>query len=473
MTDILAFTLAGQFAAAREYFRGVLAYQRADGLFLERYGFCDNGILLSALSQYYLLTGDRDGWQEFLPAMQRLADWAITHRNLNPNDRGTLLYGILPPGKFTADIPTPAHCYLSDAYNWKGLADFSAALARAGLADRSRAIGDAAAAYRADILASMERAQFPERELFQPGEYLEGSFAWEDRAVYLNGPLTIVPMTPVSRFLERNGGGGFYYGIVAGELLETGLLDLDSPLYRRICEFMEKRGGFLLGMTSWLWQRGIDHAYTYGYLLNQMREDHVPRVLLGFYGMLAYGMSRDTFSPGEVVPLITGTGNYGQGKYGEGVYAPAAHHHCQPHGYSNSQQLRLLRNMLVRDGGNELLLGFTVPRQWMEGAGAIEVQDAPTLWGKVSFSVRRLPDADRAEARVALAPTGPERPDAIRLRVRHPGKRAMQRMQLDGKDWSGFDPGLETITLPAACTGAEIQVFYGGEPKAGQGPQLG
>jgi len=207
----------------------------------------------------------------------------------------------------------------------------------------------------------MERAQFPEKELFQPGEYLEGSFAWEDRAVYLNGPLTIVPMTPVSRVLERNGGGGFYYAIVAGELLETGLLDLDSPLYRRICQFMEQRGGFVLGMTSWLWQRGIDHAYTYGYLLSKIREDNVPRVLLGFYGMLAYGMSRDTFAAGEVVPLITGTGNYGQGKYGEGVYAPAARHHCQPHGYSNSQQLRLLRNMLVREEGNDLLLGFTVP----------------------------------------------------------------------------------------------------------------
>jgi len=98
VTDILACMLAGQFDAARECCRGVLAYQRDDGLFHERYGLCDNGILLVALSQYYLLTGDRDSWQEFLPAMQRLATGPAPIATSTPGTGAPSSTAILPPG---------------------------------------------------------------------------------------------------------------------------------------------------------------------------------------------------------------------------------------------------------------------------------------------------------------------------------------------------------------------------------------
>ena len=46
-----------------------------------------------------------------------------------------------------------------------------------------------------------------------------------------------------------------------------------------VCEFME----------------GIDHAYSYGYLMTQMQRDDMKKVLLGFWSMLAFSSTRETF----------------------------------------------------------------------------------------------------------------------------------------------------------------------------------
>jgi hypothetical protein len=115
---------------------------------------------------------------------------------------------------------------------------------------------------------------------------------------------------------------------VAPLVLETEFFSAADPRYKWITDFMEQRGGLLLGMDR-VWD-GVDHAYTYGYALEELRHGDVNKFLLTFYGSLAYGMTRDTYSAVEVTRITEG--------FNENTL---------PHTYSNTQQLRMLRMMFL------------------------------------------------------------------------------------------------------------------------------
>jgi hypothetical protein len=115
---------------------------------------------------------------------------------------------------------------------------------------------------------------------------------------------------------------------VAPLVLETEFFSAADPRYKWIADFMEQRGGLLLGMDR-VWD-GVDHAYTYGYALEELRHGDVNKFLLTFYGSLAYGMTRDTYSAVEVTRITEG--------FNENTL---------PHTYSNTQQLRMLRMMFL------------------------------------------------------------------------------------------------------------------------------
>lgn len=449
-----ALSLTGHFKEARTCIKGLLAYQRENGLFCEQTGLADNGVLLSSVAQYYILSRDKKSFLEFLPAAKKMAEWIIKNRNLKQKDKGSITYGLLPAGKISGDMHDNDHTYRANIFNWKGLNELAFALDAAGIKKEAARLKKTAEEYRKDIYLSMKKSSFPERELFKPGEYLSTA-AWRNRGVYQKGALTIVPMTPVNRRLEKLFGGGLYYAIEASQILETGFFETDDLMYQQIKQFLEKRGGILLGLLRWHEYAGIDHAYTYGYLLSKIREDKINSVLLGFYAMLAYGMSRDTFSAAEARSLLQGKGVYGSGEYGEGILKGSTHH-CQPHLHSNTQQIRLLRMMLVREEKDNLLLAFSVPRQWVKNG--LTVENAPTKWGSVSYSIKC--DSKTATAKVAVSPIGEELPDTVQLRIRHPEKKRMKSVTIGNIPWKNFDPGKETVVFALESGETDMIIDY-------------
>jgi hypothetical protein len=60
----------------------------------------------------------------------------------------------------------------------------------------------------------------------------------------------------------------------------------------------------------------------------------------GFWSMLAFGMTRDTYSPVEVTMIETGE-----------------NHATLPHLYSCTEQLQLLRTLLLREDRDVLQIG--------------------------------------------------------------------------------------------------------------------
>ena len=303
------------------------------------------------------------------------------------------------------DYQEPAYDYFGDTYCAAGLERTAAALTAAGLNQEAGRIGREAADYRRDLLKSMDRA-----------------------AVDIKGQ-KVLPMEPDTHRLlkgskERSGG---YYGLIANCMLESEFLPAVDERAAMVMRFIEERGGLRLGMAEF--SGGIDHAYTYGYWLDSLKLDRVGPAILGFYGSLAYGMSQGTFSGVEVTRMFTGDNE------------PTL-----PHLYSCTQQLRLLRMMLLREDGDNLWVAQAVPRSWLSEGKTIEVRGAPTSFGPVSLRIESHPN--RGKILVDWKSPARRAPRTVFLRLRHPSSRSISAVTIDGRPVTGFSGDTIRLDFP-------------------------
>jgi hypothetical protein len=118
--------------------------------------------------------------------------------------------------------------------------------------------------------------------------------------------------------------------------------------------------------------------YGLRYMLTILRRDDVPHALAGFYGQLAQAMTRDTFIGGEASRLFEGDA------HGRQFYLP-------PNSAANAMFLETLRYLLIQDWQDEtgqpheLRLLYGVPGRWLEDGKSIKFEEAPTLFGPMSF----------------------------------------------------------------------------------------
>lgn len=358
-----------------------LHFQRSDGLYVQECGLPDHGALLIALAEHYRITGNRPWLERVAPAMTRACEWLMRQRSEAPADG--LTRGLIKFRPYN-DYPEPVFNYTGNANACEGLRLAAEVLAALGSPDAPRFAAQAVR-FRSDILDSMKKATL-ERD-----------------------GMKILPIEPDTHRLLKLSDyqGGAYYGLQCSMLLDTGFLSALDPPARMVVESLERRGGLIAGICDFM--EGIDHAYTYGYLMTQMKRGDVQKVLLGFWGFLAFGMTRDTYSPVEVHMIATGE-----------------NHLTLPHTYSCTQQLRLLRNMLVREEGDRLCLLDAVPEAWLAPGKVISADAAPTRFGPVSFKV-----SSQAKGTVRIRVSPPERLPAgkVSVRLRVPGYTAIASVE--------------------------------------------
>ena len=412
-----ALDLWGRPDEAQRILESLLTFQSPDGLFTQHFGTPDPGTLLFALCEHFELTGDAAWLRRVAPNMIRMAGWIIARRRGSmtpPNEPKTATYGLIKFKPY-CDFPDETYDYFGDTYCAAGLEKTARALAAIGMTEDAGRIGLEAAAYRRDILASM------------------------DKAVFASGGLKVLPIEPETHRIIKGSEGraSGYYSLIGSCLLESEFLPAADERAGWVMRFLEEKGGLRLGMCEF--GGGIDHAYTYGYWLDCLKLDRIKPVILGLYGSLAYGMSRETYAGVEVTRLFTG-GN-----------EPTL-----PHLYSCTQQLRLLRMMLIQEEGDRLWIGRAMPRPWLGSEDAVEVRQAPTAFGPVSFVIRPHPDRGRTEIEL----TAPARrlPEAILLRLRTPGRRAIAAVKVNGRTIRSFAG--ETIELKKPAGRLAIEVAY-------------
>jgi hypothetical protein len=68
-----------------------------------------------------------------------------------------------------------------------------------------------------------------------------------------------------------------------------------------------------------------------------------------------------------------------------------------PHGWFAAEYVTLLRNMLVRERPDGIALMSALSPAWLKPGESVSVHDAPTAYGKLSFTLRPTDDGARLE----------------------------------------------------------------------------
>jgi hypothetical protein len=342
----------------------------------------DGAFKLELLADYYFITRDRAFIDEIKPLWQREVYLLLSARQAT---------GMFPRERYCSDIDTPILSLNNNANAWRGLRDMSVILS-------DRHLAATAAEYRKLILAEMDKAVV--RSVDPP--FVPVALSGEEP-----------PPNPITSTRL-----GSYWNLVIPDVLWSGVFPIDSAPADAIINYIQRNGGLCMGMTRvqsnrsfWINPQNIDDLYNVKYALALLRRDEPDRALVGFYGKIAQGMTRDTFIDGEstgIIPLD---------RFGRQVALP-------PNSAANASFLLQLRNLLVQDWDTDddaepdtLRLLFATPRRWLEDGKRIEVQRAATAFGELSLSA----ESDLRQRRVVVNIDLPSRPPKTAMfRVRLP-----------------------------------------------------
>jgi hypothetical protein len=339
-------------------------------------------------------------------------------------------YGLIS-SRVGVDNPGTYYSYVTATSLCVGMEAAVRSLRALGMTEDAARIQKESRAYRLDIERSMRQSVI-EHDGMKVLPVMPGTHKYLKRAAYTpGGKEDAAPGEGCS--------GHGYYALFGSIVLETKFLPASDERFRLIPELLKRRDGLLMSMCTFGRKGGIDHAFTYGYWMNCLERGEVERVLLGFYGSLAYGMSRGTWAGVECTHMTTG-----------------ANARTLPHLRSGTQQLRLLRNMLVREENNRLVLAQAAPQHWLADGEQVAVLDAPTRFGKVSYTVNSHVDQGRIS--VTLDPPRRAPPEAIVLHLRHPDKAKMKGVSVDGEPTERFGDG--AVILENLVTPARVEVRY-------------
>jgi hypothetical protein len=381
-----------------------VALQKPDGHYIQECGLPDQGGFVLSHATHYLMTKDKAWLKHNGQPLKKACDWIVARRGEGPTEG--MCKGLIKFRPYN-DYNDPVFNCQGNIYCCQGLEAAALAFGEIGETDAAERYGVEAAKYRQDIYNSM------------------------DAATITHHGVKMIPIEPDTQRLLKltKYRGGEYYGLVASTLFENEFFPKNDPRGDLLRNMLENDGGLAAGVCEF--QEGIDHAYTCGYLLDRLRAGEIRKVLLGFWSFMAYGMTRDTYSPVEVT-----------------LYKTGDNHYTLPHTYSCTQQLRLLRYMLLREENGQLVLAQGIPSAWLEPSKHIEVTDAPTLFGPVSY---RIDVDDSRSLRVHLDPPKRDAPKSIRIHLRHPQRlRIAQVEPPDGTDLEvdGNVVSLSNVTKP-------------------------
>jgi hypothetical protein len=370
------------------------------------------GEQLLASARYWSLFHDRAYLAAHTPVLGGYVDQLGAQ--LDGNGRG-----LLQRERYSADIGDSVYGLHSQAVVWQGLRAMAAVWARTGrtdLATRAHALADRlGAGLRRAVRESQRR--LPDGSLFVPVRLVDGEQPY--RAL------------TASR-------AGSYWNLVAPYALASGLLPRHGPQAAGALRYMLAHGSRLLGLAragAYSLYRdprfptsGTDQVYGLESARFLAAEDRPDQLVLSLYGHLAAGMTRGTYVAGEAATVAPVPGEYYRKMF------------LPPNAGANAAFLETLRLMLIHETAGGLELAYATPRAWLRPGRRIVVRNAPTSFGRVSYSL----SAGEHSVHVSLA--APATP-TLRLRLRLPAGERLASITLDGRPFKRFDRTTGTINL--------------------------
>ena len=153
--------------------------------------------------------------------------------------------------------------------------------------------------------------------------------------------------------------------------------------------------------------------------------DDPKAVIRAFYSYMACAFSHSVFEPVEH--------RWAWGQY----FGPPS---------TDGAWFELYRNMLIHELDDDtLLLLQATPRKWLEDGKTIEVERAPTHYGRLSMKI----DSQAASNRLLVQIDMPDRrhPQNLLVRLRHPTGKSIKSVTVNGRDWTDFDVEKEWLRI--------------------------
>src|SRR5216684_4866522 len=175
------------------------------------------------------------------------------------------------------------------------------------------------------------------------------------------------------------------------ELLQADVLP--ANLANLVIDCMRAYGATTIGVVANVsvarpGSRAILGFISYGYAQMLLRLDRIEEYLLFLYAHRYHDHTRGSWTAGEVAGINGGTATF-----------------CIP-----AQQTipMLVRWMMVLEDSDEDRLYFAkgLPREWVASGKEIKIEQAPTRWGRVNFSLVTKPETKSVVAKVELALPG-------------------------------------------------------------------
>lgn len=341
-----ALDLVGLSGAARDNLGFALTWQQPDGLFISQQGQLDGfGQTLWALGQHIARAQDASLATGAYPAVQRAMGWFESARAGDP-------LGLMPASTPNDNEGISGHITGDNFWAFAGIEQAIKLAQRLGnLQDAQRwnaDLNDFARALRTQINAATSRTG-----------------GWIPPA------------------LDAAGGQdwGNLWAAYPGRALAS-----DDPAVSATLAHV--RGKFQEGIATY-----SDGFFLHGYLAFRLLETELLRgeqssVVGSLYSELAHTTSTHSGFESGVTPLGSRT----------------IDNSTVPHGWWAAEYVSLLRNMLVREQGNDVVLMSAVPRAWLAPGQTISVSNAPTLAGRVGYTLRGTPTGAQLTWRANLVP---------------------------------------------------------------------
>lgn len=368
------------------------------------------GFKIGNLCQYYWQTRDKAAVDQLRPKWEKEIQLLESGR--------TGLQGLFPPEQYCGDIHTKVQSLNVNANAWRAMRDMGAVLAHTG--ERKRAVGltNEAAGFRKVVLDAIANVAAKQTDPPFVPIALDGGEPVHDPILH-------------SRI-------GSYWNIIIGYSIQSGIFPPNSQEASWIPRYQEQHGGLFMGMVKngggdfnfWTGDQRVNPLYGTRYSLDALRRDDPDRALVSFYGMLAQGITRNTFIGGE-------------GSSIQPVDSRGRVFYCPPNSAASAHIVSMMRNLLVQDwdldddGVPETLrIGYATSRRWLENGKEIKVERAPTAFGPVSYTVSS--HLDNGEVVLTYAPPV-RKPKKTMVRIRVPdgwqiesASIGRQKLQVDG-----------------------------------------
>ena len=398
--DYMIYGLRGYFMVAEEEIKAMFqSQQQADGRIA---GFANWGVYspahLYTIAQNYLLSHNKEEFDRLLDHSLKTLDWClaqIAKATKGENKTGLIL------GPLNDLTHAEREWAFTQAYYVAGLEKFGQALSVYGH-PRSFEVSQVAAKLREDVVRGFARASV-RSPVVQLRDGTWSNFVPTDA------------MTP-RRMMEQ----WYPTDVDCGplHLSRLNVLDPNSWLTTAILHDHED--------NLFLQNKGAANEPVYvpqgtTYLLR----DDPKGAIRSFYSLMACG-----FSHGQLTSLEH---RWAWGQY----YGPPS---------TDGAWFELYRRILVNELGNDtLFIGQAIPRNWLQPGKRVEVSQAPTNFGPVSFTIHSS-QSNEMIASVEITDRNP--PKNLVVRFRHPAEKLIRSVMVDGKAWKNYDVKKEYIVIP-------------------------